>query len=50
MELIRGHQTLRFVQSLPKRERVPFSEKLHSNDPVGEYLVDAGRPYRNDAA
>lgn len=29
-------QTLRFVQSLPKRERVPFSEKLINNDPVGE--------------
>ncbi len=25
-------QTLRFVQSLPKRQRVPFSEKLRSND------------------
>ena len=35
-ELIRVSQTLRFVQSLPKRERVPFSEKLHCNDPVGE--------------
>lgn len=28
-------QTLRFVQSLPKRERVPFSEKLTCKDPVG---------------
>lgn len=36
MELTRRRrQTLRFVQSLPKRERVPFSEKLHNNDPVG---------------
>jgi p38 MAP kinase len=25
-------QTLRFVQSLPKRQRVPFSEKLRCND------------------
>lgn len=30
-------QTLRFVQSLPKRERVPFSEKLHCHDPVGAF-------------
>jgi len=27
-----GIQTLRFVQSLPKRQRVPFSEKLRCND------------------
>jgi p38 MAP kinase len=27
-----GFQTLRFVQSLPKRQRVPFSEKLRCND------------------
>jgi p38 MAP kinase len=27
-----GVQTLRFVQSLPKRQRVPFSEKLRCND------------------
>ncbi len=28
-------QTLRFVQSLPKRERVPFSSKLRTTDPDG---------------
>jgi p38 MAP kinase len=28
----RDFQTLRFVQSLPKRQRVPFSEKLRCND------------------
>jgi p38 MAP kinase len=27
-----GIQTLRFVQSLPKRQRVPFNEKLRCND------------------
>lgn len=30
------HQTLRFVQSLPKRERVPFSQKLRTNDKDGQ--------------
>lgn len=28
-------QTLRFVQSLPKRERVPFSQKLRTADKDG---------------
>ena len=28
-------QTLRFVQSLPKRERVPFKEKLRCTDETG---------------
>ena len=28
-------QTLRFVQSLPKRERVPFSQKLRTTDKDG---------------
>ena len=28
-------QTLRFVKSLPKRDRIPFSEKLTCKDPVG---------------
>jgi p38 MAP kinase len=27
-----GLKTLRFVQSLPKRQRVPFNEKLRCND------------------
>ena len=31
-------QTLRFVQSLPKRERIPFSQKLRTNDPDGASL------------
>jgi p38 MAP kinase len=30
-------QTLRFVQSLPKRERIPFSQKLRTADPDGPY-------------
>lgn len=29
-------QTLRFVKSLPKRDRIPFSEKLTCKDSVGE--------------
>lgn len=29
------YQTLRFVQSLPKRERVPFSQKLRTTDKDG---------------
>ena len=33
-------QTLRFVQSLPKRERVPFNEKLTCNDPVAIDLLE----------
>lgn len=28
-------QTLRFVRSLPQRDRIPFSEKLSCKDPVG---------------
>ena len=34
--LIVSLQTLRFVQSLPKRERVPFSQKLRCADDMGE--------------
>ena len=30
-------QTLRFVQSLPKRERIPFSQKLKTTDPDGKF-------------
>jgi p38 MAP kinase len=30
-------QTLRFVKSLPKRDRIPFGERLTCKDPVGEY-------------
>jgi p38 MAP kinase len=32
IETICSENTLRFVQSLPKRQRVPFSEKLRCND------------------
>lgn len=32
-------QTLRFVQSLPKRERIPFSEKLRTADADGTFLL-----------
>lgn len=30
-------QTLRFVQSLPKRERQPLSNKFKNADPLGTY-------------
>jgi p38 MAP kinase len=33
-------QTLRFVQSLPKRQRVPFSEKLRCNDETALDLLE----------
>jgi p38 MAP kinase len=32
IETIASENTLRFVQSLPKRERVPFSQKLRTTD------------------
>lgn len=31
-------QTLRFVQSLPKREKVPFATKFSNADPLGECI------------
>lgn len=31
-----NHQTLRFVQSLPKREKVPFETKFPNADPLCE--------------
>ena len=33
-------QTLRFVQSLPKRERVPFSQKFRNQDPLALDLLE----------
>lgn len=32
-------QTLRFVQSLPKRERQPLSNKFKNADPLGKLSV-----------
>lgn len=32
-------QTLRFVQSLPKRERQPLSQKFRNADPLGQYHI-----------
>jgi hypothetical protein len=32
-------QTLRFVQSLPKREKVPFATKFSNADPLGECIL-----------
>ncbi|GJE89474.1 mitogen activated protein kinase [Phanerochaete sordida] len=40
IQTIASENTLRFVQSLPKRERVPFSEKLHNNDPMAIDLLE----------
>lgn len=31
-------QTLRFVQSLPKRERQPLKDKFRNADPLGKLL------------
>ncbi|TIA88155.1 hypothetical protein E3P81_03641 [Wallemia ichthyophaga] len=33
-------QTLRFVQSLPKKPRIPFNEKFKTNDPLALDLVE----------
>ena len=33
-------QTLRFVQSLPKRSRIPFSEKFRCQDPAALDLLE----------
>ncbi|KAF8899290.1 mitogen-activated protein kinase protein [Infundibulicybe gibba] len=40
IETICSENTLRFVQSLPKRERVPFSQKLHTSDPDALDLLE----------
>lgn len=37
IQTICSENTLRFVQSLPKRERVPFSQKFRNQDPQGEW-------------
>lgn len=33
-------QTLRFVQSLPKRERIPFAQKFRGADPLALDLLE----------
>jgi len=35
-----SENTLRFVQSLPKRDRIPFSEKFKGQDPVALDLLE----------
>ena len=35
--LLTKTQTLRFVQSLPKRERQPLANKFKNADPLGMY-------------
>ena len=37
-----SENTLRFVQSLPKRERVPFTQKFKTNDPSGMFPIPGG--------
>lgn len=37
--LIYLHQTLRFVKSLPKRERQPLANKFKNADPEGMYIL-----------
>ncbi|KAF9056049.1 mitogen-activated protein kinase HOG1 [Panaeolus papilionaceus] len=40
IETICSENTLRFVQSLPKRERIPFSQKLRTSDPDALDLLE----------
>lgn len=40
IQTIASENTLRFVQSLPKRERVPFSKKFPSADPLALDLLE----------
>jgi p38 MAP kinase len=40
-----SENTLRFVQSLPKRERVPFTQKFKTNDPSGTFPILGGRDF-----
>lgn len=38
-------QTLRFVQSLPKRERIPFAQKFRNADPLGKFVKTRFRQF-----
>jgi len=40
IQTIASENTLRFVQSLPHRQRVPFSQKLRSADPTAIDLLE----------
>lgn len=40
IETIASENTLRFVQSLPRREKVPFSQKFKNADPVALDLLE----------
>ncbi|CEH19385.1 mitogen-activated protein kinase [Ceraceosorus bombacis] len=40
IKTICSENTLRFVQSLPKRERIPFSQKFRNQDPVALDLLE----------
>lgn len=40
IKTICSENTLRFVQSLPKRERVPFSQKFRNADPAAIDLLE----------
>jgi len=39
IETIGSENTLRFVRSLPKREKVPFSERFKNADPLGMTFI-----------
>ncbi|KAG8996684.1 MAPK protein hog1 [Tulasnella sp. 427] len=40
IETICSENTLRFVQSLPKRERIPFKDRFKTQDPVALDLLE----------
>lgn len=42
IETIGSENTLRFVRSLPKREKVSFTERFKNADPLGRFLLDFG--------
>jgi p38 MAP kinase len=44
-ELTPSLQTLRFVQSLPKRERQPLANKFKNADPAGAYHSSSSSPH-----
>ena len=39
IETIGSENTLRFVRSLPRREKIPFSQKFKNADPLGTILL-----------
>jgi hypothetical protein len=41
IETIGSENTLRFVRSLPRREKIPFSQRFKNADPLGKALMPA---------